>query len=207
MESWEVVGGREKTTKATGQGLRPKPSVGLLGGPNREQGGRSGGEPPKNGATRHNERPHTPPPVPQHTTHPPSSTHQHQLHQALATTNYGPHSLPSPAPTTPRTTPSSVANQQPSPPTTTLTTEAHPPLDSQYHRELTATHPLHAPHYPTSYQLQPRPPIPLPPRAPHTHTTRYHYPSHHSAYPHHPPRSQVRHRPAHHHRSLLCSAG
>ena len=53
MESWEVVGGREKTTKAAGQGLRPKPSVGLLGGPNREQGGRSGGEPPKNGATRH----------------------------------------------------------------------------------------------------------------------------------------------------------
>ena len=56
MESWKVVGGREKTTKAAGQGLRPKPSVGLLGGPNREQGGRSGGEPPKNGATRHGSR-------------------------------------------------------------------------------------------------------------------------------------------------------
>ena len=54
MESWEVVGGREKTTKAAGQGLRPKPSVGLLGGPNREQGGRSGGEPPKNGVRRQN---------------------------------------------------------------------------------------------------------------------------------------------------------
>ena len=56
MESWKVVGGQGKTTKAAGQGLRPKPSVGLLGGPNREQGGRSGGEAPKNGATRHGSR-------------------------------------------------------------------------------------------------------------------------------------------------------
>ena len=52
MESWKVVGGQGKTTKAAGQGLRPKPSVGLLGALNREQGERSGGEAPKNGATR-----------------------------------------------------------------------------------------------------------------------------------------------------------
>ena len=55
MESWKVVGG-QRTTKAAGQGLRPKPSAVLLGGPNREQGERSGGEPPKNGATRHGSR-------------------------------------------------------------------------------------------------------------------------------------------------------
>ena len=55
MESWKVVGG-QRTTKAAGQGLRPKPSAVLLGGPNREQGERSGGEAPKNGATRHGSR-------------------------------------------------------------------------------------------------------------------------------------------------------
>ena len=52
MESWEAVGGRKKTTKAAGQGHRPSPSVGLLGGTNREGGERSGGEGPNNGATR-----------------------------------------------------------------------------------------------------------------------------------------------------------
>jgi hypothetical protein len=50
-----VVGG-QRTTKAAGQGLRPKPSAGLLGGPNRERGERSGGEATKNGATRHGRR-------------------------------------------------------------------------------------------------------------------------------------------------------
>ena len=56
MESWEEVGGRKKTTKAAGQGLRPRPSVGRLGGPNREQSEQSGGEGPNNGATRHGSR-------------------------------------------------------------------------------------------------------------------------------------------------------
>ena len=46
-----MVGG-QGTTTAAGQGLRPKPTGVLSGGPNREQGGRSGGEAPKNGATR-----------------------------------------------------------------------------------------------------------------------------------------------------------
>ena len=56
MESWETVGGPKKTTKTVGQGHRPSPSEGLLGGTNREQGERSGGEGPNNGATRHGSR-------------------------------------------------------------------------------------------------------------------------------------------------------
>ena len=47
-----MVAGRKKTTKTSGQGHRPSPTGGLLGGTNREQGERSGGEGPNNGATR-----------------------------------------------------------------------------------------------------------------------------------------------------------
>ena len=50
MESWETVGGRKKTIKTVGHGHRPSPSGGLLGGTNRGQGERSGGEEPNNGA-------------------------------------------------------------------------------------------------------------------------------------------------------------
>ena len=56
MESWETVGGGKKTTKAAGQGHRPRLSGGALGGLNRGQGERSRADAPNKGATRHGSR-------------------------------------------------------------------------------------------------------------------------------------------------------